>query len=219
MIALSRLREPVNGLTHLLGFVLAIAGHTVLVTLAAQHATSRHVVAFAVYGATLMGLYLASSLYHLLPLTEVGVRRLKRLDHIMVFMLIAGTYTPICLLALGGAWGWSLFGVVWGLAVAGTAFKLCWLGAPRRLVTGIYIAMGWVVLVAIVPLVGALPPGGLLWLALGGLCYTGGAVIYARRRPDPWPGRFGFHEIWHLFVLAGSACHFWMMLGYVLPLG
>jgi hemolysin III len=212
------LRDPVSGLTHLGGFLLAIAGLTLLVTLASVHASAWHVVSFAIYGTSLMLLYLASSLYHLLPLGEGGVRALKRLDHIMIFYLIAGTYTPFCLVPLRGAWGWSIFGVVWGLALAGTLFKLLWLDAPRWLVASIYVAMGWVVVVAVVPLAHALSAGGLLWLALGGLLYSGGAVIYALKRPDPWPGRFGFHEIWHLFVLGGSFCHFWAVLRHILPM-
>jgi hemolysin III len=137
----------------------------------------------------------------------------------MIYLLIAGTYTPLCLVPLRGPWGFSLLGGIWGLALAGMIAKVFWLQAPRWLSTGIYLLMGWLVVAAISPLWAGLPRGGLLWLGLGGLFYSGGAVVYALKRPDPWPGRFGFHEIWHLMVLAASFCHFWTMLAYVLPLG
>lgn len=215
---MSQLREPVSGLTHLAGFFAAIAGLVLLLVLSSRGGGGWHVLSFTVYGGSLVALYLSSSLYHLLPLSEAGVRFMKRLDHISIFLLIAGSYTPFCLVALRGAWGWSLFGVAWGLAALGILFKLFWLYAPRWVVTGLYLGMGWVVVIAIVPLAHALNAGGLFWLFAGGFFYSSGAVTYALKRPDPWPGRFGFHEIWHLFVLAGSGAHFWAMLKYVLPM-
>lgn len=216
---LAKLRDPVSGLSHLAGVVLAIAGLAMMMVAAASQGTVWHVVSFSIYGTSLVLLYLASSLYHLLPLSERGVRTLRRLDHIAIFLLIAGTYTPFCLVPLRGPWGWSVFGVIWGLAVAGIIMKLFWLHAPRWLTAAVYLGMGWMVLVALPPLVRALPNGGLAWLAAGGLCYSGGAAIYATRRPDPWPGRFGFHEIWHLWVLAGSICHFWAIYYYLPRIG
>lgn len=134
----------------------------------------------------------------------------------MIFVLIAGTYTPVCLVVLRGPWGWSLLGTVWGLAVAGIVMKLFWMTAPRWLSTLLYILMGWLVVVAFVPLVEALPMQGILWLSAGGFFYTLGAVIYAIKRPNLVAGVFGFHELWHLFVMAGSFCHFWVMLHYVM---
>ena len=213
-----RLREPVSGLTHLAGAALALVALAVMVSAAATQATAWHVVSFSIYGTSLVLLYLASSLYHLLPLSPEGVRKLRRLDHMAIFLLIAGSYTPFCLVPLRGPWGWSMFGVVWGLAAAGIVLKILWLQAPRWVTAGIYLGMGWVVIIAVHPLVQALPRGGMFWMAAGGLCYSGGAVIYATRRPDPWPGVFGFHEIWHLWVMAGSACHFWAIFHYILPM-
>ncbi len=213
-----RLKEPFNGLSHLAGAFLAVAGLALLVTLAARQATTWHVVSFALFGATMIMLYSASALYHLLPVSRRCQRRLKTLDHIMIFMLIAGTYTPLCLVVLGGAWGWSLFGVTWGLAVLGSVFKLFWIGAPRWLSTTIYLAMGWLCLVVVYPLTQAMPAGGLAWLAGGGACYTLGAVVYATGRPNPWPRVLGSHGLWHLFVLGGTFCHFWVMLRYVMRL-
>lgn len=204
-----RLREPFNGLSHLTGALLAVAGLTALVLTA--HGDPLRLVAFAVYGVSLVALYASSSAYHLLRLTPRGTARLRKLDHLMVFVLIAGTYTPIALLALGGAWGWSVLGVVWGLTVVGFGATFLWIDAPRWVTTGLYLLTGWVGVVALYPLARALPAIGLFWLFAGGVTYSVGAVIYARKRPDPFPGRFGFHEIWHLFVLAASACHYAMM--------
>jgi len=212
------LRDPVSGLTHLTGFLLSIAGLVLLVTYAAIDATSWHVVAFSIFGASLILLYGASTMYHLLPVSERGITILRRIDHIMIFILIAGTYTPVCLIPLRGGWGWVLFGIVWGFAIAGVFIKLFWMSAPRWLYTGIYLAMGWMVIVAIYPLIKVLPTGALAWLAAGGLFYTVGAVIYAIKRPNLIPGIFGFHEIWHLFVMAGSFSHWWVMMKYILPM-
>ena len=214
----SHLKDPVSGLTHLLGALLSSAGLALLVTVAAYKASTWHVVSFSIYGSSMILLYTSSALYHLLPLSDKGTRAFRTLDHIMIYMLIAGTYTPICLVPLRGAWGWSIFGVVWGLAVGGIFFKLFWLEAPRWISTGIYLLMGWTCMAAIYPMFLNIPMGGLFWLMMGGFFYTVGGVIYGLKRPDPVPGVFGFHEIFHLLVLAGSFCHFWMMLRYILYL-
>ena len=202
-------REPWNGLTHLVGAILGVFGALFLVRSAMGDPL--RTVAFSLYGASLVLLFGASAAYHSLRLSPGGIEKLRKLDHAMVSVLIAGSYTPICLLGLGGAWGWSLFGVIWGLALVGLLVALLWIGAPRKLVTGLYLLSGWVVVVALYPLVQVLSGPALFWLFAGGLAYTSGAVIYARKRPDPLPGRFGFHEIWHLFVLGGAACHYIMM--------
>ncbi len=212
------IKEPVNGFTHLVGALFSVAALTLLVTLSAINATAWHVVSFSIYGSSMILLYTASSLYHLLPLSEKGTRIFRTIDHAMIYVLIAGTYTPCCLVALRGGWGWSLFGVVWGLAVLGIAFKIFWLEAPRWISTTFYVGMGWVVVVAVYPLVQRMPLGGLLWLAGGGVFYTIGAVIYGIKKPDPWPKVFGHHEIFHLFVLAGSFCHFMLMYSYILEM-
>jgi hemolysin III len=171
--------------------------------------------AFAVYGATLILLYSASALYHLLPLSDRPLRALRTLDHIAIYFLIAGTYTPIALITLHSPLGWVLLAAVWLIAVAGIPFKLFFLDAPVWVSTATYLTMGYLALVAVVPLARAVSISGLLWLIAGGLAYTIGAVIYSRQRPDPFPGRFGHHEIWHLLVLTGSACHFAFMVFHV----
>jgi hemolysin III len=217
MIAfIKKLRDPISGLMHFAGFLLSITALVLLVTNAAGHGTIWHIVAFAIFGTSLILLYGASSLYHLLPLSPKGISVLRRIDHIMIFILIAGTYTPVCLVALRGVLGWSLFGIVWGIAIAGIFLALFWINAPRWLSTLIYLIMGWLIVIVFYPLIQAIPFGGIVWFVLGGLCYSSGAIIYALKRPDPIPGIFGFHEIWHLFVMAGSFCHFWAMLHYVL---
>jgi hemolysin III len=207
-----RIREPVNGASHLIGLLLAGAGTVLLLRMAGDPWA---LLAFSVYGATLILLYGASTLYHLLPLSERPLRALRTLDHIAIYFLIAGTYTPVALITLHNRLGWTLLAAVWLIALAGIPFKLFFLDAPVWLSTGTYLAMGYLALVALVPLAKAVSLSGLLWLVAGGIAYTIGAVIYARQRPDPFPGRFGHHEIWHLLVLTGSACHFAFMIYHV----
>lgn len=207
-----RIREPFNGASHLLGLLLAGAGTAALVTMAEGPS---ELAAFSIYGATLIGLYSASTLYHSLPLAERPLRALRVLDHIAIYFLIAGTYTPVALITLRGPLGWALLAAVWLIALAGIPFKLFYLDAPVWLSTATYLAMGYLALVAVVPLARAVSVSGLAWLVAGGLAYTVGALIYSCRRPDPFPGRFGHHEIWHLLVLVGSGCHFAFMVYHV----
>ena len=211
-----RLREPVSGLTHLVGVLLALVALIVLLVTAAGRVDQ--LVAFGVFGVSLIALYVASALYHLLPLSSVGIARLRRVDHMTIFILIAGTYTPICVLALEGGWRAGLLGLVWTLALGGVVLKLLWMEGPRWLSVGLYLAMGWLAVIAASAIFRAVPPGGIAWIVGGGLVYSAGALIYGLKRPNPLPGVFGFHELWHLFVMAGSACHFWVMLRYIAPL-
>jgi hemolysin III len=213
-----RLREPVNGLTHLAGALLACIGLAVLLATAASAGRADQLLAFSVFGFSLILLYTASALYHLLPLSPAGVARLRMADHVTIFLLIAGTYTPFCLLALDGGWQVGLLGLVWGLAFFGVLLKLLWMDAPRWLSVTLYLGMGWVAVVAAPALLRSVPAGGIVWVLAGGLIYSAGALVYGLRRPNPVPGVFGFHELWHLFVMAGSACHFWAVLRYIAPL-
>lgn len=212
------LREPMNGLTHFIGVLLSITALVVLVTFAGMEGKVRHIVSFSLYGTSLILLYLFSTLYHWLPLTERGIKKMRKVDHMMIFILIAGSYTPICLVPLKGAWGWSIFGVIWGFAISGFFLKLLWMNMPRALYVSIYIVMGWIALIVVYPLSKVFANGGLWWLFIGGVIYTLGAVIYVKKKPNPFPDFFGFHEIWHIFVMLGSAAHFWMMFKYVLPM-
>jgi hemolysin III len=211
-----RVKEPFSCYSHMLGVALAIPG---LVWLILQsNGEPWRTVGCTIYGASLILLYSASTLYHWLPLSPRKEDLLRRFDHVAIYLLIAGTYTPVCLVTLRGAWGWSLFGVVWGCALGGAVLKLWVQHHPRWLTTALYVGMGWMAVVAVVPLVKALSVGALIWLLAGGFFYTLGAAIYGTQRPDPFPNVFGFHEIFHLFVLAGSGFHFVFMLRYVVPL-
>jgi hemolysin III len=210
--------DPISGLTHLVFAGGAVVGATVLITLAAVYHKWWHLAAFIVYGASLFLLYLASSLYHLLPVSEKAKRVLRQFDHVAIFLLIAGTYTPVCLVPLRGPWGWSLFGAVWGLALAGMFLAVFAINAPRWLTTAVYLALGWLIVVAVWPLVHRLSAEGVFWIVLGGGFYTAGAVIYALKKPDPVPHVFGFHEIFHILVMLGSLSHFLGIVRAVLPL-
>jgi len=212
-------REPVSGLTHLAGGVLAVVGMVVLLVGAARTGEASRMVAFAVYGSSLVALYAASALYHLLPLSPRGVARLRRLDHAMIFVLIAGTYTPVGLLMLDGGWRVGMLGLVWGLALCGVVLKLHGIGNVRLVTVSLYLGMGWIAVIAAPALLRSVPVGAIVAFLAGGVVYTAGAVVYALKRPNPFPGVFGFHELWHLFVLAGSAFHYGAMLRYVAPVG
>jgi hemolysin III len=200
--------ERFNGFTHLAGTGLALAGAIVLVVGAAQLADPWRIVSFSIYGAMLVALYLFSTLYHSVRGRAKDV--LRKFDHCAIYLLIAGTYTPFALVSLRGAWGWSLLGVVWGLAILGIAQEIWLARGARWLSLAIYVAMGWLALVAVAPLWRALTPTGFGWLAAGGALYTGGIVFYATDHKL----RHG-HGVWHLFVLAGSAFHFFTVLHYV----
>lgn len=200
--------EKFNSITHLVGAVLALAGLVVLVAEAARQGDPWKIVSFSVYGATLFMLYGASALYHSLRGRAKVVFR--KLDHLAIYLLIAGTYTPFMLVTLRGGWGWSLFGVIWGLAIFGMVLEFLPRRRARVLSVAIYFLMGWLVLVAFGPLWAALPLGGLVWLVAGGLFYTVGAIFYGL------DGKLRHaHGIWHLFVLAGSASHYFAILYYV----
>jgi hemolysin III len=201
--------EIANAVTHGVGAALGIAGLSVMTVAAARHGAGR-VVPCVLYGSFMVLMFLVSTLYH--SLTPPRAKRVFRvLDHEMIFLMIAGTYTPMMLLGLGGAWGWSLFGVVWGLAVAGLVFQGIFTGRFKLASTLIYVLMGWVVVIAFKPLVERVPAPGIRWLAVGGVCYTLGAVVYLFKKV-PY-----HHAVWHLAVLGGAICHYFAILWYVLP--
>lgn len=213
-----KLREPVNGLTHLIGAMLAVIGSILLIYKSIHPFKPWHFFAYTVFGLGLVLLYSSSALYHLASCSDKGIMRLRRLDHTMIFVLIAATYTPVCLIPLRGPWGWSLFGSIWTLACVGMLIKLFWFQVPRWFSTVIYVGMGWLAIVAVYPLYESLQAGALLWLLAGGLFYTAGALIYAVRKPDFRPDVFGYHELFHVFVILGSVSHFWVMYEYIMLL-
>ena len=201
--------ERFNAVSHLFGAALALVGATVLVVLTAIGGDAWKVVAVSIYGAALVLMYSSSTLYHSVRAGRAK-DRLRKMDHQSIYLLIAGSYTPFCLVTLRGPWGWSLFGVVWGLALVGGLQDLWPRNDARILSVVIYLLMGWVAIVALVPLVQALGLAGFAWVASGGLFYTVGIVFYAL------DARLNHaHGIWHLFVLAGSAAHFVAILEYV----
>lgn len=210
--AYSPREELANSLTHGLGALLGVAGLVLLVVASVRYGDAWHVTSTAIFGATLVLLYTASTLYHSIP----GERRkhlLRKFDHAAIFLLIAGTYTPFMLVTLRGPWGWSLFGVVWGLAATGVALKFWFAGRFRLASTLIYLGMGWLVMIALKPLLAALPRAGFVWLVAGGACYSLGTIFYL------WKKLPYHHAVWHLWVLAGSVCHWVAVYGYVVPSG
>lgn len=206
--------ERFSFISHATGALAAIVG---LVLLVVRADGPLSVTTCTIYSASLVLLLGSSALHHAIhPDSPAAARALRRLDHIAIFGLIAGTYTPVSLVGLGGAWGWAVFGVIWGVAAAGTLVKVFWLHAPRWLSVALYILMGWIALVAIVPLLDAFPGEALLWMAAGGVFYTGGAVMYGLKRPNLFPRWMGHHGLWHLFVLMGAATHWWFVYAFVL---
>lgn len=201
--------ELFNSLTHGIGAALAVAALVILVVFSDD---AWRVVSFSVYGACLVSLYLASTFYH--AFRSPGLKRVFRiLDHSAIFLLIAGSYTPITLVALKGAWGWILFGLIWGFALVGLTLEIFFMDRFRWLTLSTYVGMGWLAVIAVKPLLDALPWQALAWLGAGGVFYTGGIVFYLWRKLP-----FN-HGIWHLFVLGGSASHFFCFLFYIIPVG
>ncbi|MCU0600805.1 MAG: hemolysin III family protein [Desulfobacterales bacterium] len=202
--------EIANSVTHGVGAALSIAAMSVLIFIASQNKDAWRIVSFSIYGATLFLLYLASTLYH--AFTHEKTKRFFRLmDHSSIFLLIAGTYTPPTLIAMRGEWGWTLFSIIWAMAVGGLIFELIFIGKYKYVTLGIYVAMGWLAIIAIKPMIEMLPDGMMKWIVIGGLFYTLGIIFYV------WEKVPYNHAVWHLFVLGGSAMHFFGMLFYLAP--
>lgn len=208
MSSLYRLfRDPVSGLLHLAGALLGVVG--LIYLLAVSHARdSRTLSAIGVYGVSMVLLYASSSTYHLLRARDALRLRLRQLDHSMVPIFIAGTYTPFCEIALKGTTGTLILSIIWALALGGLLKGVYWVHAPRWLTAGLFVLMGWVIVLAVYPLYQSVTGQVFALVVAGGVAYTVGALIYAMKWPNPWPPHFGFHEVWHLFVLAGSALHY-----------
>ncbi|MEJ1461719.1 MAG: hemolysin III family protein [Candidatus Sedimenticola sp. (ex Thyasira tokunagai)] len=202
--------EIAHTITHGLGALLSIAGLAILVAFSALYGDAWHITSCSIYGGTLILLYTASTLYHGIPLPNAK-RILRQIDHAAIFILIAGTYTPFTLVNLRGTWGWTLFGLVWGIAIAGVVLELVLQQRYRRLSIGLYLGLGWLVVIAIEPMLSTVATGGLILLLIGGLCYSLGVIFYV------WKSLAYHHAVWHLFVLAGSTFHFFAVLFYVIP--
>ena len=207
------IREPFSGISHAAGAALSVAGLVVLLVIA--HGRPWHTVAFALYGSSLVLLYSCSALYHSLHVRASVEDVFKRLDHTAIYWLIAGSYAPLCLISLRGAWGWSIFGIEIFFAVVGTCATFIWKSAPDWPRLTIYLVMGWLIIIAYSPLSRSLPHGAFLWLLAGGIAYSAGSIVFATNKPKLWPGIFGAHDLWHVLVLGGSACQFVMVLRYL----
>lgn len=213
---LLRIREPINSMSHLIGVVLSLAGLIILLVRSVQIGSIVHLLAALVFGISLLLLYSASMIYHwVISSTEV-IRALRKIDHCMIYVLIAGTYTPVCLLTLQGKLGIGLLIAIWSLAILGIVLKLVWFDAPRWLYTGFYLLLGWLAVFFIYPISLALPGIGVFLLVLGGLFYTTGSVFYALKPERLRLWKLGFHEVFHVFILAGSITHYLFVYYYVL---
>lgn len=209
------IKDPVSCLTHAAAAVLSLVGLVLLIRQSVGSGDDIRFLAVTVFGLSMVLLYTASSVYHWLKLDERGTLLLRKLDHAMIYVLIAGTYTPYCLLAMEGTTKWVYLILIWVLAKIGILLKLVWFHAPRWLSTGFYVFMGWLAVWSIPNMAANISEAALYWTIAGGVFYTIGAVIYALKKPDPWPNMFGFHEIWHIFVIGGTACHFWAVYWYL----
>ena len=213
MSFLKQAREPVNGWTHLAAAIAAVFGLVALLVIHGE--LNLKFAALLIYGVSLVLMFSASASYHLVNGTPEVQRRLRIFDHTAIYLLIAGTYTPICLQFLSGFWRWGFLGGIWVLAVIGIGVKLIFLNSPRWLTAGTYLLMGWLAVLAIGEMLRVMPVGALVWLVLGGFFFTLGAIGYIFKKPDFYPGVFGFHEVWHIMVILGSLSHFILVAVYV----
>ncbi len=211
-----KIKEPVNALTHFVTFIASIVGLIFLIILSRNNISK--LVTMTIYGVSIIFLYGASSLYHWLIASPRKVRFLRKLDHIAIYMLIAGSYTPLFYYGLTGTWKWAMLIAVWVLALIGVLLKICFMHIPRYVSTAFYVTLGWIALVPFIQLFKNLPAGAIYLMIIGGVVYTVGALIYATKCFNFFPNRFGFHEVFHLFVMAGSIIHFIMMVQYFVPL-
>lgn len=207
-------RDPVSGLTHLAGAVIGLIGLIFLIIFSWGNWTA--VVVSVIYGLSLILMFSASASYHLVKAEPTIIRRLRKFDHSAIYILIAGSYTPICILKFTGFWSFGLLAIIWTMAVSGVIVKLFVIKAPRWVTAGIYLVMGWLSIMAVQEMIRALTPFSLWALVIGGLLYSVGAVIYILKKPDPIPDIFGFHEVWHIFVLLGAYAHFAAIFGLII---
>lgn len=211
------LKDPGSSITHFIGMLMAIFSAIPLLIKASTNPDSLHMITLGIFILSMILLYGASTIYHALDLSPRLNKRLRKIDHMMIFVLIAGTYTPVCVIALGGKIGYSLLAIVWGIAIFGILVKALWITCPKWFSSALYIAMGWVCVLAFTQILNSLPTAAFVWLLAGGVIYTIGGIIYALKLPifNSQHKNFGSHEIFHLFVMAGSVCHFIMMYFFI----
>ncbi len=211
---IKKLREPVNSLTHWVGAFLAIIG--LIVLLIVGWSTPAKIISLTIYGVSLIGMFSASATYHMVQAKDKALEIFRKIDHSAIFLLIAGTYTPFCVNAFTGFWKWGMLAIVWSLAIIGIVVKIFYIRAPRWVNAGIYVLMGWLSVTAAGQMLSALPAWVFAWMIIGGVVYTLGAIVYATKIFNFVPGVFGFHEVWHIFVLLAAAAHFVAVLGVAL---
>lgn len=211
-----KMKEPVNTLTHFIPFVAAIVGLVFLINISKDDISK--LITMTIYGLSMIVLYGASSVYHWVQTTPQKELLLKKIDHISIYFLIAGSYTPVFYYGLEGTWRWAMLATVWTLAMIGMTLKIWFIHAPRYVSAIFYVSLGWIALVPFIQLIKHLPIGAIILMTVGGVAYTIGAVIYATKIFDFFPKRFGFHEIFHLFIATGSIVHFIMVLRYIIPM-
>ena len=211
------IKDPGSAITHFIAMLGAAIATVPLLEKAAKEPDQLHLMALSIFMISMILLYAASTVYHALDISPTINKLLRKLDHMMIFILIAGTYTPVCMIVLGDETGWKLLALVWGIAIAGILIKGFWITCPKWFSSLLYIAMGWVCVLAFARILQALPRAGFGWLLAGGLIYTAGGVIYALKLPifNSKHKHFGSHEIFHLFVMGGSMCHYIMMYQFV----
>lgn len=212
-----KIKDPGSAITHFIGMLMAIFAATPLIIRSLSAPDMIHTISLCIFIVSMILLYAASTTYHTFDLSPQINGILKKIDHCMIFILIAGSYTPVCLVVLHGTIGYALLAIVWGIAFLGIIFKLCWVTCPKWLSSVLYIAMGWVCVLAFTQILNALPQAAFNWLLAGGIIYTAGGIIYALKLPifNAKHKNFGSHEIFHLFVIGGSVCHFIMMFQYI----
>ncbi|MHB8088760.1 MAG: PAQR family membrane homeostasis protein TrhA [Anaerolineaceae bacterium] len=210
---ISKFRDPVSGLIHLFSALLALVGLVLLLVLTNGQGLKQ--LSMGIYGVSLVTLFTASAVYHLANPAESALLKLRKFDHSAIYVLIAGTYTPILINFFSGFLRWGFLVLIWGIALAGVIVKLFVINAPRWVTAGVYLVMGWMAVLIVKPMLQSMPPAALWWMLAGGLTYSIGAVIYITKKLDLWPGIFGFHEVWHVFVSLAALCHFVMIFRYI----
>jgi hemolysin III len=208
-----KLREPVNALTHLIAAVFSLIGLLALIYFGWGDLTK--IITFSIYGISLILLFTASGIYHAVSGSESSITKLRKFDHSAIYLLIAGTYTPICIHFFEGFWQYGMVILIWSLAIIGVLVKLIVINAPRWVTAGIYLLMGWLAIIGIQEIFRSMPIAAIIWLFLGGLMYTFGAIIYITKKLDIKPGVFGFHEVWHIFVILGAFSHFFVVFRFI----
>ena len=214
---ITKVKDPGSALTHFIAMILAIIAAIPLLSKAGHASGHMHISALAIFILSMIGLYAASTIYHTLDISPKINKLLRKIDHMMIFILIAGTYTPVCMIVLGDKTGWTMLTLVWGIAIVGILINALWITCPKWFSSLIYIAMGWVCILAITKILSSMPRAGFMWLLAGGIIYTVGGIIYAMKLPffNSRHRYFGSHEIFHLFVMGGSLCHYVMMYRFV----